>query len=406
MIIDFKIKNFGSFKGSSLLDFRKKSKEKKELGFVTEKSSESLLTSLALVGVNGSGKTTLLKGLHFMKLMVLQSQDHNVNTDILYDHFRNNKKPIKFEIKFIQKGKKYFYGFSYTNEKIEEEFAYVYETAKSKKIFTRTKSKFDFGRDYEKDLKEKSEYVIPKTLMVSRSVQLNSKTLKPIFDFFEKIHMTNFFPQNVPSFSLLKDEKPKKDLLRKLYSADLSIEGLELVKLKGKSMSLIPLPEDLASEKKSEVVFQKKMVDEEIDQLVLLHKNGNKRFKIDFSAESSGTKKFIWFFYALLDLSESSVILYDEIENSLNVEIIRFILDCFKKNKSTHQLIFTTHQPDVLNHLRSDQIKIIDKEDSESKILELYDIVKSNEKINKNYGDYYKEGVLGGFPNVYNEHED
>lgn len=29
--------------------------------------------------------------------------------------------------------------------------------------------------------------------------------------------------------------------------------------------------------------------------------------------------------------------------------------------------------------------------------------IKDNTKINKNYGDYYKEGVLGGFPNVYKE---
>ena len=45
----------------------------------------------------------------------------------------------------------------------------------------------------------------------------------------------------------------------------------------------------------------------------------------------------------------------------------------------------------------------MEKENSVSKIVNLHNIVKNNSKINKNYGDYYRSGVLGGFPNVYKE---
>ena len=108
-------------------------------------------------------------------------------------------------------------------------------------------------------------------------------------------------------------------------------------------------------------------------------------------------------FYNLLKLSKDSLILFDEIENSFNIEIVEFILNYFSKSKDGSQLLFTTHQPDILNLLRSDQINIIEKEDSVSKIINLHSIVRNNPKINKNYGDYYREGVLGGFPNVYKE---
>ena len=404
MIISFKIENFKSFRKASLLDFRRKSKEKKGAGFVAKKSGEDLLKVLALVGVNGSGKTSLFQGLGFMASMVLQSHSHTADKDITYMPFGSSKKPVKLEVDFTHQNKRYLYGFSSTNERVEEEFAYAYETAKPKKIFKRIRQKFEFGREYEKDLKEKSGYVIDKTLMVSRAVQLNSETLRPIFGFFSKIYVANSFFRS-PDFGLLKKGKFKKDLLEKLYHADFSIGDLELVKRKIKNikMSINNVPSPKKSE---ELSVQQEIIDQEIDELILLHKNYGKTLKIDFNSESEGTKKFVSLFYNLLTIPEGAVILYDEIGNSLNTEIVKFIVNHFAKRKNTHQLVLTTHQPDVLNHLRSDQTKIVDKENSESKILELHDIVKSNEKINRNYGDYYREGVLGGFPSVYDEHED
>ena len=95
--------------------------------------------------------------------------------------------------------------------------------------------------------------------------------------------------------------------------------------------------------------------------------------------------------------------LYDEIETSFNIEIVEFIIRHFANNKTNSQLLFTTHQPEILNYLRSDQINIIEKKNCVSEIVNLHSIVKDNPKINKNYGDYYREGVLGGFPNVYKE---
>ena len=98
MIIDFKIKNFNSFKETSILDLKKKSKEVTGKAFITNKNNLELLNVLALVGVNGAGKSSLLEGLYFMKLMVLNSHTHNIDTNIRYTPFVDNKKPIVFDI--------------------------------------------------------------------------------------------------------------------------------------------------------------------------------------------------------------------------------------------------------------------------------------------------------------------
>ena len=401
MIINFKIKNYNSYKGKQILNFEKKSKEQASSKFINKQANLELLKVISLVGVNGSGKTSLLEGLNFMKEMVLNSQKHNVDTNIRYSPFLNNiGKPIEFEITFISENKKYIYGFSYTNKKILKEFAIVYETQKSTEIFYRDEenlenNRFKFNKKYEKELKTLSYSVIPQTLMLSRAVQLNSKILKPLYDFFTKIFTINALFSKPTDFELLKNKKIKDELLDILTFADFSIKDLELVKGLQKEVILIQI--------KDSSTLKQDISEKDIMDLVLIHRHNNKDLKVNISAESSGTQKFILIFYYLLKLRKDAIILYDEIENSFNIELVEFIMNYFAKKENNSQLLFTTHNSEILNYLRSDQINIIEKEDSVSKIISLHNIVKNNPKINKNYGDYYREGVLGGFPNVYKE---
>jgi len=403
MIIEFKIKNYNSYKKEESLSFERRSKEKSGTKFIINKNSLDILKTSGLVGVNGSGKTSLISGLNFMKKMVLQSQTHNVDTNIRHSPFITEQgKPTEFELTFISENKKYVYGFSHTNKKIIKEFAIVYETQKPTEIFRRNENNIDkrfvfSNKKYEKELKPLIHSVIPQTLMLSRAVQLNSKILKPIYDFFSKIFTISDIFNMPPDFELLKDKKLKNNLLDKLSFADFSINDLDLVKRKIKAIEFIQIDD--------KGTMNQKVSEQDIMDLDLIHKHNNKTIKINFSAESSGTKKFILIFYNLLKLDKDSIILYDEIETSYNIEIVEFILNNFSNNNNLSQLLFTTHQPEILNYLRSDQINIIEKEDSVSKIINLHNIVKNNPKINKNYGDYYREGVLGGFPNVYKEDE-
>lgn len=403
MIIEFKIKNYNSFKQEEVLSFERKSKEQAGTKFVTNKNGLDILKTSGLVGVNGSGKTSLLSGLNFMKEMVLQSQKHNVDTNIRYSPFITEQgKSTEFELTFISENKKYVYGFSYTNKKIVKEFAIVFETQKPTEIFRRDENnlnkKFEFtNKKYEKELKPLTHSVIPQTLMLSRAVQLNSKTLKPIYDFFSKIYTISNLFNMPPDFELLKDKKLKDNLLDKLSFADFSIKNLELVKRKVKTIEFVQTDD--------KGTMNQNISEQEIMDLDLIHQHKNKTVKINFNAESSGTKKFILIFYNLLKLAKDPIIIYDEIETSYNIEIVEFILNSFSKKDNMSQLLFSTHQPEILNYLRSDQINIIEKEDSVSKIINLHSIVKNNPKINKYYGDYYREGVLGGFPHVYKEDE-
>ena len=300
MIINFKLKNYGSYKDEQILDFTKKSKEKSGIKFVNKIKNVEILNVAGLVGVNGSGKSLLIEGLDFMKKMVLNSQNNNINSDIEYNDFLNDTlrlKPIEFEITFVTENKKYIYGFSYTNQKIIREYLRFYDTQKPTEVFFRNNEKYKFNVRYERELKPLSHSVIPQTLMLSRAVQMNSKSLKPVFDFFTRIFTVDEILNKELDFSLLNNDKLKKDLLEKLYFADFSIHDLELIKGLQREIKSIKIQNNYSTN-------NPEVEEKGIMELVLIHKHNNKDLKINFDTESRGTQDFIHIFYNLLKLPE------------------------------------------------------------------------------------------------------
>jgi AAA15 family ATPase/GTPase len=392
MITKFKVKNFRSIKEELVLDFSKLSKEKFGEEFIQPVNKENILNMISLIGINGSGKSNVINALTMFSKLVLNSHNHNIDTKLPYFNFSGCDEPTEFSLDFYQKNKKYEYFISYINENIISEKLYSYESAKPSKVFERELDKFSFGGFFS-PLKKFEEEINNKVLMVSRGSQRNNETCKEVYSFFSRItNLNKFISSEKPDFDLLK-EKVNMDLLKtKLEFADFSICDIETI------------------ESIKEVVvfthgdgkFEQKIEKQTFTDLILHHSCNDKNpMKLNFVAESTGTRNFITIFYNLLKLKEDSIILFDEIENSLNLEIIEFIINEFKL--STHQLIFSTHFADILNLLRADQIKLIIKENSITYLDELYDYVKENDKIRKNYGDYYKVGVFGGQPNVIKE---
>ncbi len=386
MIKKIRIKNFKSIKDWQEISFEKKSKESGKDFYVNKKSN--LLRSIALVGQNASGKSNVIEAITFIKNLVLNSENHFPDKGILYQNFELNEKgePTEFEITFIINNTKYEYKFSHDRKQILKESLSIF-SPKKQKIFERKKQVFSFGRKYEADLKNKKDQTIQETLFLSRASQLGSKILKPVYSFFGDIkggyQKINFADEN--NFSLIKKPEIKEKFLDFLYKADFSIVDVELVKDRRMVQTFSGLTE------------------KSFFNLKLTHSNRKKEtFSLNFSAESEGTKTFIKLIYSFLDIKQKgNILLIDEIEASLNIELANFVLKTFLEERKDIQIIFSTHNPDLLNDLRSDQIKIIEKKNKvETEIIELYKMVKSDKKINKNYGEYYKEGLLGGQPNL------
>jgi len=102
---------------------------------------------------------------------------------------------------------------------------------------------------------------------------------------------------------------------------------------------------------------------------------------------------------ALFDAIEKGyTICIDEIENSIHPSLISALVSFFSKSNSKGQLIFTTHETELLNQqklMRPDEVWFAEKHEGDTKLYSLNDF-KEHNTINIKNG--YLEGRYGGIP--------
>ena len=122
----------------------------------------------------------------------------------------------------------------------------------------------------------------------------------------------------------------------------------------------------------------------------------NKKNKLlTFNELSLGTKKWIFLFPFLVE-NQSSLLVIDEIENSLHQKLSLSLLDFFPEcNK---QIIFTTHNPYLFEKgTRPDSVYYIDKDIEENSVLvRLSDEIKLEKK--HVISEFFRKELIGNHP--------
>ena len=103
-------------------------------------------------------------------------------------------------------------------------------------------------------------------------------------------------------------------------------------------------------------------------------------------------------------LRTGGVLLVDEIERELHPALVNFIVSRFqnkKTNPNGAQIIFTTHNTELLNleYLRKDQIYLVDKKANDG-ASELYSISDFSTRTTDNIRKGYLLGKYGAVPNI------
>ncbi|MEE3711889.1 ATP-binding protein [Campylobacter sp. CLAX-7218-21] len=135
-------------------------------------------------------------------------------------------------------------------------------------------------------------------------------------------------------------------------------------------------------------------------------KQDNKTIKsFPLESESDGTQEFLKLIGPFIDAMENNyIVVIDELEAHLHPKIAQFIVDMFNsqevKNESCAQLIFTTHNTNLLNKniFRKDQIYFCEKQNKATKLYSLFDFKTTNDNWELNY----LLGRYGGIPNITN----
>ncbi|NLM47158.1 MAG: ATP-binding protein [Firmicutes bacterium] len=426
MLISFKVANYRSFRDEVVLSMLAKGlKERKES--LIPYGTKKVLPAAALYGKNGGGKSNLLRAFWLAVQFVRNAQrtQHEnapvpVQPFLLNDYSRNE--PTAFEFTYVQDGVKYVYGFAATRAKIVKE--YLYHSPKGQKavIFERDGQEFSFPVNREKKKKELiSEAVAPNQLYFAVSCTMNYKPCIAAMKWFRESVFFSRDYTDIPHQIIQHAEDPGilKAIVSAAQKADLGIQDM-FFEIRDKELSKDEiLPDNMPEEIKkalhglmqalmsapNEAETRLKVSElKAISRHYGISKSGKKKyFSLNLADESDGTKHLMALAPAIeKTLSTGGILLVDEIEKDMHPLLVEYIIARYQSknsNKTGAQIVFTTHNTELLNMevLRRDQIYFVDK-DNESGVSELYNLTEFSPHTDENIHKGYLAGKYGATP--------
>ncbi|MDD5474216.1 MAG: ATP-binding protein [Candidatus Methanoperedens sp.] len=414
MLIEFSLENFRSIKEEVTLSLVASSDKSLDNNLITTEvlKKDNLLRSAVLYGANASGKSNVVSAINSLRNLVILSHTFQKGTEISYSPFKLDNeylsKPTKFKVVFIKNNTKYVYGVSFTNEKIIDEYLYYYPEDRKAIIFERKDTndyKFTINK---KEQKFYSEKTLDNVLYLSSSTQLNYKKTAEAFDWFKNtlafIGATDH-PQLIDFTmkSLNKDATSKELILKALIEADLGINNV-IASFEKISIDEIPVMIQ------KQIKFLVSQIGDDVEKMLIktIHKVVNEKgeeheVEFNFEEESEGTKRIFALIGPWIDaLNNGRVLVVDELDTKLHHFLNLFLIKLFQdptQNKNNAQLIFTTHNTNLLDLdlFRRDQIWFTEK-DPRAGNTDLYSLIEFSPRKDKNVRKGYLVGRYGAIP--------
>ena len=413
MIIEFKFKNFRSFRDETTISFVGSSDKSLEHNFTTVPAfnNRKILNSTVIYGPNASGKTSFIKAIQFVDNFVNNSSDNKPGAEIDFQQFllsnEENGEPTEFEISFIDnKNNRYQYGFELNNEYIMREWLIAYPKGLPQTWFERTNSSkqsqsdYYFGRKLKGKNKQVAELTRSNVLFLTNAAKFNHNQLTEVFTWFQnslrvidfdylRLFLSNYTPKKA------SESKELQNLIKSLIEiADFGISGIEIQE---ETYTDKDFPEDFPAEIKKEFINQKHF------EVYMLHElEQGIEIPLPLNEESSGTQRFFALSSPLLEvLANGWTLFIDELDSSLHPLLVKFIVDLFHNpstNKKGAQLIFNTHDTTLMDCciFRRDQIWFIEKD--RQGCSHLYPLLEYSPRKEEALAKGYLMGRYGAIP--------
>jgi len=419
MLIEFTVGNFLSFNTKRTLSF--KAAAISDLDNVFTIDNYRLLRSAVVYGANSSGKSNLIKALDGMRNILLNSVKLNDKDPLDYTPFllseQSEHAPTHFETEFLIGGKTYRYGFEYTLESIVNEWLFVKQgmTKKETTLFIRTKDGIGITDQFVEG-KGKEEATNDNRLFVSLVAQLGGKISKQIIEWFRSYNViSGLAHQEYNGFTMrmLHDKKEGCEQALSLFQK-LKL-GFQELMVKESEFNVSDLPIDFPDSVKSKL--SKDYSGKKMLSIKTMHnKYDSQGLIIDSVAfdkdrsESEGTKKIIDLTGPIFDsLLTGKMLIIDELDAKLHPLLTIQLVNLFNKketNPKNSQLLFATHDTNLLNAdlFRRDQIWFTEKDEFEQ--TDLYNLVEfklpdgTKVRNDSNLEKNYIRGRYGAIPYI------
>lgn len=396
MLVNFTFKNFRSFRDEMTLSMEAASIQ--ELSEALVKScDEELLPVAVMYGANSSGKSNVLKALKAMRDVLLNSVKLNPKDKLDAEPFcldlTSAEQPTSFEIQFTLNGSKFRYGFDYTANEILAEWLYEKRVGEREfELFLRSGNEFKISKTRFAEGNGKQDVTPSNRLFVSLVAQLNGKLSQSILDWFSSIEYISGMDGKEYAGKTLEmlflNQQGATEIKQLFTETNLGFNEMD-----------IELEDSVAMKMKAESVHN--LYDADGTMV------GVRTFSTD-KMESEGTKKMIEIAGPLVDaILSGKILVVDELDAKLHPFLTRKIIGLFMDreiNRNGAQLIFATHDTNLLNlqYLRRDQIWFTEKDKTDS--TELYSLVEFRDEAgnkvrnDRNIEKDYINGRYGAIP--------
>ena len=420
MLLEFSVGNYLSFKEKKTLNLVASSISEYEKTNIINTDRLKILKGAVIYGANTSGKSNLIRAMSTMKRLIMHSFNQSSTKTLDLTPFllssTTEKKPSFFEVIIEISEVRYRYGFEITNKIIVAEWLYETKKNAEKLLFIRKEesievsSKFKEGNNLEMKTRNNA-------LFLSVVDQFNGLIAQKIMRWFSNFIVISGLSHEhyeMITFDLLTIPKTASKLKTFFDKMDFGFSDLQVVKKKFDQDEIpaeIPtaLAKQMINDLEGTFHFNVKTKHVKYD------KNNKILGDVEFDMrrqESAGTNKVFNISGPIFDvLKDGGVLVIDELDSSLHPLITLALTKLFnseKENSKKAQLIFTTHDTNLLSFgkYRRDQIYFIEKNIYGAS--DLYSLVEYIEergnKIRKDrsFEKDYIEGRYGAIPYIGN----
>lgn len=414
MLIEFEVGNYLSFAEPVALSMlAAKALKDSPDNYRQDPIVGGVLTSAAIYGANASGKSNFFKAVRFARSMILgSSKDTQADEPIPVEPFKLAEeyqvKPGHFQFVFSLGSEVYRYGFDTDSSQIHKEWLFLVRKRSEVNLFLRefqditiTKA-FSEGNGLESRTRRNA-------LFLSVAAQFNGEIAGKIVEWARRLTILErgADPGGVQRTSILRDTELRDEMLRLLRTADLGISDL---KVEEQAISDVFVNAKMTDAQREDLVafFGPNLIS--VKAMHTKYRDGQPDglVEMDFDSEESlGTQLFLTLGgFILRGLRDGATLFADELDTSLHPLLVLALVRLFhshETNKLGAQLIFSTHDTNVLSYggLRRDQIWFTEKKRcQDTDLYSLAEVKQTTGKVRKDasYEKDYLKGRYGAIP--------
>jgi uncharacterized protein len=370
MLVEFTVGNYHSFytpvclsmvAADSITDHQGENDAQNNTLLAMNGSTRLLATSV-VYGANGSGKSNLIQAMAFFKGFILNSFGRQGTELIPINRFGFQLlaqfEPAFFEMIFIIDQTRYRYGFEVDNEKVHSEWLFRLDANSQEQelvLFTRSFQEIT---------------VNPEALSVAIGLEQRARANALFLSTLEQFNVAEahlilqWFTKHFAVISTLKIGSIQQSAIERIrYDSDFRQYAQGFLRSLHLGFESIELRERASEDASPEMLYT---VHKVFDEKGFIVPEGEA--KLDFSAQSDGTKKIFTLLSLLFDvLEQANIIILDELDSSFHSLLTREIIKLFHhQSKKKSQMIFAVHDTNLLRSdlFRRDQIWFTEKKET------------------------------------------